>query len=218
MEQRKAILADKADGGVLAVYGAVWQSEGPSSNPSAPNPFAFLLRVRREAAGAPAKRKASEASLSRVGKGLQATFRVNKPTRSPRSGVRLACEGRAKRGLHAPARPASSGHVSDLPRGEGPGRRDGGGEGVRNGIGREAAGALPEGLRLASEGRAKRGLHEPADLQALIQPMTLRGEEYKMKKIRKKSGKIGKNQEKSEKIGENNLEVSITLPLAHAPS
>jgi len=26
--------------------------------------------------------------------------------------------------------------------------------------------------------------------------MTLRGEEYKMKKIRKKSGKIGKNQEK----------------------
>ena len=43
--------------------------------------------------------------------------------------------------------------------------------------GREAAGALPEGLRLASEGRAKRGLHEPADLQAVIEPNAFRGEE-----------------------------------------
>ena len=140
MEQRKAILADKADGRVLAVYGAARRAEGAGSIPFAPKPFAFLLRVRREATAAPAKRKASEASLSRVGKGLQATFRVNEPTRSPRSGVRLACEGRAKRGLHAPARPASSGHVSDLPRGEGPGRREGGGEGVRNGMTRPPSG------------------------------------------------------------------------------
>ena len=78
MEQRKAILDHSTDGGVLAVYGAARRAEGACTIPSAPNPFAFLLRVRREAAGAPAKRKASGASLSRVGKGLQATFRVNK--------------------------------------------------------------------------------------------------------------------------------------------
>jgi len=48
--------------------------------------------------------------------------------------------------------------------------------------GREAAGARPEGPRLASEGRAKRGLHEPAGLQAEIEAKTLRGEKYKIKK------------------------------------
>ena len=72
MEQRKARLAHSTDGRVLAVYGAARRAEGAGSIPSAPNPFAFLLRVRREAAVASAKRKASEASLSRVGKGLQA--------------------------------------------------------------------------------------------------------------------------------------------------
>jgi len=102
MEQRKAKLVDSARGGVLAVYGAARRAEGASSIPSAPNPFAFLLRVRREAAGAPAKRKASEASLSRVGKGLQATFRVNerenpaakRPARGPKG---RACRVKAER-------------------------------------------------------------------------------------------------------------------------
>ena len=74
MEQRKAHLADSARGTVRVVYGADRRAEGAGSNPFAPNPFAFLLRVRREAAGAPAKRKASGASLSRVGKGLQPRF------------------------------------------------------------------------------------------------------------------------------------------------
>ena len=72
MEQRKGKVAHTSRGRVLAVYGADRRAEGAGSNPFAPNPFAFLLRVRREAAGAPAKRKASGASLSRVGKGLQA--------------------------------------------------------------------------------------------------------------------------------------------------
>ena len=74
IEQRKARLVDSTDGRVLAVYGAARRAEGAGSIPFAPNPFAFLLRVRREAAAAPAKRKASGASLSRVGKGLQPRF------------------------------------------------------------------------------------------------------------------------------------------------
>ena len=64
--------------------------------------------------------------------------------------------------------------------------------------GREAAGARPEGPRLASEGRAKRGLHEPADLQAVIAPNTLRAEEWRGKEyhILKKSANVEKNEEK----------------------
>ena len=56
----------------LAVYGADRRAEGAGSIPAGPKLFALIFCGRREAAGAPSKRKASEASLSRVGRGLQA--------------------------------------------------------------------------------------------------------------------------------------------------